>query len=116
MTIATPTQVLFCIHESLLGIEVPHGVLGDIWSSKECMRATLPERRHEVVVPYLSERPYRSDATKSLALLSSGDTKNGPGATCQSDHPRSLPNPRATCWSDHPKSLRVVYLVELMIN
>ncbi|KAF3555425.1 hypothetical protein F2Q69_00012198 [Brassica cretica] len=56
------------------------------------MGATLPERLHEVAVPYLSERPYQRDATKSLAFFSSGDTKDGPGATCQSDHPRSLPD------------------------
>uniref|UniRef100_A0A0D3EBI5 Arabidopsis retrotransposon Orf1 C-terminal domain-containing protein n=1 Tax=Brassica oleracea var. oleracea TaxID=109376 RepID=A0A0D3EBI5_BRAOL len=78
---------------------------GCIWSSKEVIKviigravhgSTLPERRHKVAVPYLSERPYRSDATKSLALFSFGDTKDEPGATCQSDHPRSLPKPGAT--------------------
>ena len=60
---------------------------GCIWSSKEVInviigravhRSDHPERHHEVVVSYLSERPYQSDAMKSLALLSSGDTKMDP--------------------------------------
>ncbi|KAF3538912.1 hypothetical protein F2Q69_00021157 [Brassica cretica] len=29
------------------------------------MRATLPERCHELAVPYLSERPYQSGLTRS---------------------------------------------------
>ncbi|KAF2615335.1 hypothetical protein F2Q70_00013017 [Brassica cretica] len=33
------------------------------------MGATLPERRHELAVPYLSERPYQSDNTRSLAIF-----------------------------------------------
>ncbi|KAF3573841.1 hypothetical protein F2Q69_00061035 [Brassica cretica] len=49
-----------------------------IWSSKEVIKviigravhesdptgATLPERRHELAVPYLSERPYQSDLVR----------------------------------------------------
>ncbi|KAF3543704.1 hypothetical protein DY000_02009418 [Brassica cretica] len=34
------------------------------------MGATLPERRHELAVPNLSERPYQSDLTRSLAISS----------------------------------------------
>ncbi|KAF2617885.1 hypothetical protein F2Q68_00038209 [Brassica cretica] len=30
------------------------------------MGATLPERRHELAVPYLSERPYQSDNTRGF--------------------------------------------------
>ncbi|KAF3609415.1 hypothetical protein DY000_02048350 [Brassica cretica] len=43
------------------------------------MGATLPERRHELAVPYLSERPYQSNLTReSLSLQASWfwDTKD----------------------------------------
>ncbi|KAF3495379.1 hypothetical protein DY000_02055050 [Brassica cretica] len=63
-----------------------------IWSSKEVIKviigravhesdptgATLPERRHELAVPYLSERPYQSDLTGSLAISSFWSAKIDP--------------------------------------
>uniref|UniRef100_A0A0D3D861 Uncharacterized protein n=1 Tax=Brassica oleracea var. oleracea TaxID=109376 RepID=A0A0D3D861_BRAOL len=42
------------------------------------MRATLPERRHELAVPYLPERPYQSDLTRSLAISSFWSAKIDP--------------------------------------
>ncbi|KAF3492855.1 hypothetical protein DY000_02012206 [Brassica cretica] len=42
------------------------------------MGATLPERRHELAVPYLSERPYQSDLTRSLAISSFWSAKIDP--------------------------------------
>ena len=52
-------------------------IFGCIWSPKEVIKviigravhgSDLPERRHELSVPYLSERPYRSDVPRSLAI------------------------------------------------
>ncbi|KAG5406164.1 hypothetical protein IGI04_012283 [Brassica rapa subsp. trilocularis] len=57
-----------------------------------------------------SERLGQSDTPRSLAFLLSDDTK-----WSRSDHLRSLPKPGATCQSDVPRSLHVLYLVELMI-
>ena len=57
------------MHESLLGIGVPHGVLGDILVYLELERGVkviigraeqgseVPQRRHEVAPKHLSERP-----------------------------------------------------------
>ncbi|KAF3581297.1 hypothetical protein DY000_02029261 [Brassica cretica] len=42
------------------------------------MGATLPERRHELAVPYLSEQPYQSDLTRSLAISSFWSAKIDP--------------------------------------
>ncbi|KAF2539454.1 hypothetical protein F2Q68_00019376 [Brassica cretica] len=42
------------------------------------MGATLPERRHELAVPYLLERPYQSDLTRSLAISSFWSAKIDP--------------------------------------
>ncbi|KAF2607511.1 hypothetical protein F2Q68_00045378 [Brassica cretica] len=75
------------------------------------MGATLPERRHELVVPYLSERPH--EVARHFIIL---ECKNRSGATSRSDDLRSIPAPKATSGSDVPRSLRFNYLVELMIN
>ncbi|KAF2579138.1 hypothetical protein F2Q68_00004211 [Brassica cretica] len=63
------------------------------------MRATLPERRHELAVPYLSVRPYQSDNTRSLAIFVS---ERPPRATR-----RSLSSSRATSPQRHPEVARV---------
>ncbi|KAF3520883.1 hypothetical protein DY000_02059027 [Brassica cretica] len=47
------------------------------------MGAILPERRHKLALPYLSERPYQSDNTRSLAIYASE-------RPYQSDNTRSL--------------------------
>ncbi|KAG5415604.1 hypothetical protein IGI04_003171 [Brassica rapa subsp. trilocularis] len=99
-------SVAFCIHESLSGIGVPHGVLGDTWRhlelKKEClewslgeqgMRATSPERHHQVALISLSERPYQSDREKSLAFWPLGDARTSterPLAATQRGRSRSL--------------------------
>uniref|UniRef100_A0A0D3BKZ7 Uncharacterized protein n=1 Tax=Brassica oleracea var. oleracea TaxID=109376 RepID=A0A0D3BKZ7_BRAOL len=46
-----------------------------------------------------------SDRTKSLAFSRPETHRFDPGATFQSDVPKSLPMFRATCWSDTPRSL-----------
>ncbi|KAF3548659.1 hypothetical protein DY000_02004878 [Brassica cretica] len=73
------------------GIGVPHGVLGNIWVYLELKRGVnviigraerwkRPSRSDTVksLRPALSERPYQSDAEKSLTFSSPGDTKTGP--------------------------------------
>ncbi|KAF2578369.1 hypothetical protein F2Q68_00005104 [Brassica cretica] len=101
---------------------------GCIWSSKEVIRvifgralpgatsrsdymkslcttsrSDLPERRVEVAPDVQSDQLERH--TKVARVLSSGDTKIGPGATFRSDVPKSFPMFRVTCWSDTPRSL-----------
>ncbi|KAG5387803.1 hypothetical protein IGI04_029344 [Brassica rapa subsp. trilocularis] len=51
----------------------------------------LPERHHEVAVSHFSERPSESDTMKSLAFSLLRTVLDDPGATSQSDLPRSLP-------------------------
>ncbi|KAF3499524.1 hypothetical protein F2Q69_00043783 [Brassica cretica] len=60
---------------------------GCIWSSKEVIKviigravheSDLPERRYELSVPYLSERPYRSDVPRSHAISSFGSAPERP--------------------------------------
>ncbi|KAF3521287.1 hypothetical protein F2Q69_00050037 [Brassica cretica] len=75
------------------------------------MGANLPERRHELAVPYLSERPH--EVARHFIVL---ECKNRLRATSRSDDLRSIPTPRATSRSDVPRSLRFNYLVKLMIN
>ena len=71
------------------------------------MGATLQERRHELAVPYLSERPYQSGNTRSLAIFAS---ERPPRATG-----RSRSSSRATSPQRHPEvtrgcvDLRVTY-------
>ncbi|KAF2582156.1 hypothetical protein F2Q68_00006109 [Brassica cretica] len=57
------------MHESLLGIEVPHGVLGDIWVRLELKRGDKGD--HWTSSAW--ERPYRSDAMNSLCPTSQSD-------------------------------------------
>ncbi|KAF3569124.1 hypothetical protein DY000_02016556 [Brassica cretica] len=87
---------------------------GCIWSSKEVIRVIF-----ERALPGATSR---SDYMKSLCTTSRSDfpratarsrsrfhvrrhTDLTPGATSQSDVPKSLPMFRATCWSDTPRSL-----------
>ena len=76
--------------------------LGAFGAQKKCLkrstdeqrtRATSPERRHEVAVTHIPERPCQSDVERSLAFLSQDTLAR---ATCQSDVPRSLAFP----WRD----------------
>ncbi|KAF3515950.1 hypothetical protein DY000_02058690 [Brassica cretica] len=91
---------------------------GCIWSSKEVIRVifgrALPgatswsdflERLHEVAVHHIPEQLSQSDRPKSLAFSRPETHRFDPGATSQSDVPKSLPMFRATCWSDTPRSL-----------
>ncbi|WZZ77713.1 hypothetical protein YC2023_098285 [Brassica napus] len=63
------------------------------------MGVTLPERCHELAVPYLSERPYQSDNTRSLAIFVS---ERPPRATR-----RSRSSSRATSPQRHPEVARI---------
>ncbi|KAF2534614.1 hypothetical protein F2Q70_00029448 [Brassica cretica] len=85
------------------------------------MGATLPERRHELAVPYLPERPYQSGNTSSLAIFASerppratGRSRSSSRATSPQRHPevargcvdlRSTYKPGATSHSDYLRSL-----------
>ncbi|KAF2610625.1 hypothetical protein F2Q70_00013016 [Brassica cretica] len=87
------------------------------------MGATLPERRHELDVPYLSERPYQSDNTRSLAIFVSERppratrrSRSSSRVTSPQRHPEVARvcvenEPGATSRSDVPRSLRFNYLV-----
>ncbi|KAF3542039.1 hypothetical protein F2Q69_00019928 [Brassica cretica] len=70
------------------------------------MGATLPERRHELDVPYLSERPYQSDLTRSLAISSFWSAKIDPERPPRATT-RSLSSSRARSAQRHPKVARV---------
>uniref|UniRef100_A0A0D3DK58 Uncharacterized protein n=1 Tax=Brassica oleracea var. oleracea TaxID=109376 RepID=A0A0D3DK58_BRAOL len=65
------------------------------------MGATLPERRHELDVPYLSERPYQSDLTRLLAISSFG-------SDLQERRHEVAPAPERGHHSDTPKLLGFV--------
>ncbi|KAF3497806.1 hypothetical protein DY000_02053746 [Brassica cretica] len=84
------------VDEPREGIGVPHGVPGDIWVHLELKG---------VAVHHIPERLSQSDRTKSLAFSRPETHRFDPGATSQSDVPKSLPMFRATCWSDTPRSL-----------
>ncbi|KAF3526098.1 hypothetical protein F2Q69_00047220 [Brassica cretica] len=64
------------------------------------MGATLPERRHELAVPYLSERPYQSDNMRSLAIFASERPPRATGRSRSSSRATSplglgiLPKPK----------------------
>ncbi|KAF3520519.1 hypothetical protein DY000_02059877 [Brassica cretica] len=60
--IGTQHEVAFCIHGSLSGIGVPHGVLGDIWVHLKLKRGDKGD--HWTSSAW--ERPHRSDTVKSL--------------------------------------------------
>ncbi|KAF3594402.1 hypothetical protein DY000_02021107 [Brassica cretica] len=62
-------EVVFCMHESLLGIGVPHGILGDIWVRLELKRGDKGD--HWTSSAW--ERLYRSDAMNSLYPTSQSD-------------------------------------------
>ncbi|KAF3548590.1 hypothetical protein DY000_02005031 [Brassica cretica] len=97
------------------------------------MGTASPERHREVAVtPRCSsrfhrsearERPYQSDAEKSLAFSLLGDTRatrsdvsQRPGATSRSDPSRSLPKPGATSGSDYWRSLRPFCFLDFMFT
>uniref|UniRef100_A0A0D3AAK2 Uncharacterized protein n=1 Tax=Brassica oleracea var. oleracea TaxID=109376 RepID=A0A0D3AAK2_BRAOL len=65
-------------------------------TDEQSTRATSPERRREVAVTHIPERPGQSDMERSLAFLSRDTPLR---ATCQSDAPRSLTFP----WRDDTK-------------
>ncbi|KAG5381038.1 hypothetical protein IGI04_028880, partial [Brassica rapa subsp. trilocularis] len=79
--------VAFCIHESLSGIRVSHGVLGDVWVHLKLKRS----RHDEVAVPYLSERPNRSDVLKTLCLTSRSDHVGATRSDLSQRHPEVAP-------------------------
>ncbi|KAF3513898.1 hypothetical protein F2Q69_00004186 [Brassica cretica] len=91
------------------GIGVPHGVLREIWVYLELKRGVnviigraerwkRPSRSDTVKLlrPALLERPYQSNAEKSLTFSSLGDTKTGPERRLAATPPgrsRSLERP-----------------------
>ncbi|WZZ52231.1 hypothetical protein YC2023_052338 [Brassica napus] len=70
------------------------------------MGATLPERRHELAVPYLSERPYQSDLTRSLAISSFWSAKIDPERPPRATT-RSRSSSRARSPQRHPEVARL---------
>ncbi|KAF3603252.1 hypothetical protein F2Q69_00036577 [Brassica cretica] len=70
------------------------------------MGATLPERRHELVVPYLSERPYQNDLTRSLAISTFWSAKIDPERPPRATT-RSRSSSRARSAQRHPEVARV---------
>ncbi|KAG5383185.1 hypothetical protein IGI04_034655 [Brassica rapa subsp. trilocularis] len=132
---APRTPCLGCILHSLslLGVGVPHGVLGDIWMHLELKGreigdhwtsrawergsaaiATCPERRPEVARishPSQSDLPKRHPEVARVSMARRHEAK--PGATSQSDPLRSLPKAGATCRSDMPRSLRGLLVISL---
>ncbi|KAF3560814.1 hypothetical protein DY000_02015421 [Brassica cretica] len=113
------------MHESLLGIGVPHGVLGDIWVRLELKRATTRDRspftlrsdltrarprglspftlrsdlleRQREVAP-APERPHHSDTQRSFGLCRfESDEQAG------SDVPQRLPEVAPSTQSDLPE-------------
>ncbi|WZZ50560.1 hypothetical protein YC2023_050667 [Brassica napus] len=89
--------------ETLVHLQLKGGDKSDLWTSTAW--SDFPERLHEVAVHHIPDRLSQSYCTKSLAFSRPETHRFDPGATSQSDVPKSLPMFRATCWSDTPRSL-----------
>ncbi|KAF3535292.1 hypothetical protein F2Q69_00021977 [Brassica cretica] len=89
-------QVAFCIHESLSGVGVPHGVLGGIWVNFELKRSVLATSL---------ERPRWSDPEKSLAISSRWKPKTNPERPIRATTPGRSRSPERLGQSDTPRSL-----------
>ncbi|KAF3601425.1 hypothetical protein F2Q69_00034434 [Brassica cretica] len=116
LTGATPRSRYDTPSERLGQSDTP---MSHAFSSLGGTRATLPERRGEVVRVFIARR-HESDLTRatrrSRSRFHRSETRERPGATSRSVPSRSLTKPGATSRSDYYRSMCAFCLLDFMFT